>query len=101
MVTSDNPRTEDPEAIIAEILSGMEPDRAHIHVEPDRAEAIGWALSQGQPGDVIVLAGKGHETYQEVQGVRYPMDEREIVKKWFETCTGRQERTGNIPAGIV
>ena len=101
VVTSDNPRTEDPEAIIAEILSGMEPDRAHIHVEPDRAEAIGWALSQGQPGDVIVLAGKGHETYQEVQGVRYPMDEREIVKKWFETCTGRQERTGNIPAGIV
>lgn len=101
VVTSDNPRTEDPEAIIAEILSGMEPDRAHIHVEPDRAEAIGWALSQGQPGDVIVLAGKGHETYQEVQGVRYPMDEREIVKKWFDTCTGRQERTGNIPAGIV
>ena len=101
VVTSDNPRTEDPEAIIADILAGMEPDPARVHVEPDRAEAIGWALAQGQPGDVIVLAGKGHETYQEVQGVQYPMDEREIVKKWFETGPERQERAGNIPAGIV
>ena len=101
VVTSDNPRSEDPEAIIADILTGMEPDPERIHVEPDRAKAIGWALAQGQPGDVIVLAGKGHETYQEIQGVQYHMDEREIVKKWFETGGERQERTGNIPAAIV
>ena len=101
VVTSDNPRSEDPEAIIADILTGMTPDPERVHVEPDRACAIGWALAQGQPGDVIVLAGKGHETYQEIRGVQYPMDEREIVKKWFETAPGRQERTGNIPAGIV
>lgn len=101
VVTSDNPRSEEPEAIIADILTGMTPDPERVHVEPDRARAIGWALAQGQPGDVIVLAGKGHETYQEIRGVQYPMDEREIVKKWFETAPGRQERTGNIPAGIV
>ena len=73
---------------------------ACIHVEPDRAEAIGWALAAGRAGDVIVLAGKGHETYQEIQGVRYPMDEREIVSEWFRSRE-RQERTGNIPAGVV
>ena len=101
VVTSDNPRSEEPEAIIADILTGMTPDPERVHVEPDRARAIGWALAQGRPGDVIVLAGKGHETYQEIRGVQYPMDEREIVKKWFETAPERQERTGNIPAGIV
>ena len=101
VVTSDNPRTEEPTAIIREILSGMEPDGERIHVEPDRRQAIGWALAQGKPGDVIVLAGKGHETYQEIGTVQYPMDEREIIASWFETCPGRQERTGNISAGIV
>ena len=52
----------------------------HLRGEPDRRRAIAWALEQGQPGDVIVLAGKGHETYQEVNGVQLPMDEREIVR---------------------
>ena len=99
VVTSDNPRTEDPEAIIADILAGMDPGGA-VHVEPDRRAAIGWALEQGRAGDVIVLAGKGHETYQEVRGVCYPMDEREIVAQWFRSRE-RQERTGNLPAGVV
>ena len=99
VVTSDNPRTEDPEAIIADILKGMEPEMP-VHVEPDRRAAIGWALEQGQPGDVIVLAGKGHETYQEIQGVCYPLDEREVVDQWFRSRE-RQERTGNIPVGVV
>ncbi|MGE4276068.1 MAG: UDP-N-acetylmuramoyl-L-alanyl-D-glutamate--2,6-diaminopimelate ligase, partial [Lawsonibacter sp.] len=101
VVTSDNPRTEEPEAILSDILEGMEPNPDRIHVEPDRRKAIGWALAQGQPGDVIVLAGKGHETYQEINGVQYHMDEREIVSDWFQTDSGRQERTGNIPAGVV
>lgn len=100
VVTSDNPRTEDPEDIIQDILGGMEGEGAQIHVEPDRRQAIGWALSQGRPGDVIVLAGKGHETYQEIQGVQYPMDEREIVAQYFSS-TPSWERTGNLPAGVV
>ena len=100
VVTSDNPRSEDPDAIIADILSGMEAGDAPVHVEPDRRKAIGWALERAKPGDVILLAGKGHETYQEVDGQRYPMDEREIVAEWFRRAP-RQEKTGNLPAGIV
>ena len=99
IVTSDNPRTESPDGIIADILAGMEPGE-NVHVEPDRRIAIGWALEQGRAGDVIVLAGKGHETYQEIQGVCYPMDEREIVAHWFQVRE-RQERTGNIPNAVV
>ena len=100
VVTSDNPRTEDPEDIIQDILAGMEGEGAQIHVEPDRRQAIAWALSQGRPGDVIVLAGKGHETYQEIQGVQYPLDEREIVAQYFSSAPS-WERTGNLPAGVV
>ncbi len=78
VVTSDNPRSEDPEAIIADILGGMPPE-APRKVISDRPAAIRWAIDNHLPGDVIVLAGKGHETYQEVKGVKRHMDEREIV----------------------
>ena len=78
VITSDNPRTEEPEAIIGDILAGMPPDAPKM-VIPDRREAIAWAMDHHEPGDVIVLAGKGHETYQEVNGVKNHMDEREIV----------------------
>ncbi len=78
VVTSDNPRTEDPQAIIDEILAGMPAD-APKEVICDRPQAIRWAIDHHQPGDVIVLAGKGHETYQEVDHVKRHMDEREIV----------------------
>ena len=101
VVTSDNPRTEDPMDIISDILRGMTADSSRVHVEPDRRRAIGWALEQGRPGDVIVLAGKGHETYQEVNGVQHHLDEREVVAGWFQARDRRQERTGNIPAGVV
>ena len=101
IITSDNPRTEDPWAILQDILAGMDGPGGEIHIEPDRAQAIRWALSQGQAGDVIVLAGKGHETYQEINGVQYPMDERKIVAEYFEKRAQCRERAGNLPAGVV
>ena len=101
VVTSDNPRTEDPQAIIRDILSGMSGGGAEAHVEPDRRAAIAWALEQGRPGDVIVLAGKGHETYQEIDGVQHPMDEREIIADWFARTEERQKMTGKVPADVV
>ena len=101
VVTSDNPRTEDPQAIIDDILSGMEEGDAQLHVEPDRPAAIRWALDQGRPGDVIVLAGKGHETYQEINGVQYHMDEREIVADYFQAAGARQKTGGKVPADVV
>ena len=78
IVTSDNPRTEQPDAIIADITAGI-PEGTPMIVIPDRREAIAWAMDHHRTGDVIVLAGKGHETYQEIGGVKHHMDEREIV----------------------
>lgn len=83
IVTSDNPRSEDPEKIIGDILAGM-PAEAPRQVICSRPEAIGWAISHHQPGDVIVLAGKGHETYQEINGEKRHMDEREIVADYVK-----------------
>ena len=83
VVTSDNPRTEEPEAIIADILTGMEHTAAQRYVETDRPSAIRLALSIAKPGDTVLLAGKGHETYQEVNGVRRHLDEREEIAAWF------------------
>ena len=78
VVTSDNPRTEEPMAIIDDILAGMKGCTAYA-VEPDRVKAIHYAMDHAQPGDVIVLAGKGHEDYQEINHQHFPMDERVIV----------------------
>ena len=102
VVTSDNPRTEDPQSIIDEILAGMSGNAADRHVEPDRRAAIAWALSQGRPGDVIVLAGKGHEVYQEVDGVQHHLDEREVVAEYFQAADNpRQQKTGKVPADVI
>ncbi len=79
IVTSDNPRTEDPEAIIAEILPGFEGLDTPRVVIPDRREAIRWGIEHARPGDTLVLAGKGHETYQIVGKTKHHMDEREIA----------------------
>ena len=79
IVTSDNPRTEDPMEIIREILQGMKNSRAAVKVICDRIEAIHWAIDKAEAGDVILLAGKGHEDYQELGHVKRHMDEREIV----------------------
>jgi UDP-N-acetylmuramoyl-L-alanyl-D-glutamate--2,6-diaminopimelate ligase len=79
IITSDNPRTEDPEAIIADILPGLEGLDTPRVVIPDRREAIRWGLEHAQPGDTLVLTGKGHETYQIVGKTKHHMDEREII----------------------
>ena len=79
IVTSDNPRTEKPEAIINDILVGLKGYDTPYAVIPDRVAAIHYAMDHAQPGDVIVLAGKGHEDYQEIDHKHYPMDERVIV----------------------
>jgi len=79
IITSDNPRFEKPEDILSDIEEGMKKtDGAYIKIA-DRKEAIRYAICHGQPGDVIVLAGKGHEDYQEIEGVKYHMDERELI----------------------
>ncbi|NLH00353.1 MAG: UDP-N-acetylmuramoyl-L-alanyl-D-glutamate--2,6-diaminopimelate ligase, partial [Clostridiales bacterium] len=79
IITSDNPRTEVPSDIIADILSGVKVPKSRYKVIEDRAEAIAYAIDNHMDGDVIILAGKGHETYQIVGKTKYHMDEREIV----------------------
>lgn len=82
-LTSDNPRSEDPEAIIEEVLGGIGDGRDNpvVAVEPDRRAAIRRALDAAKPGDVVVIAGKGHETYQEIGGQRLPFDDSEEVRQ--------------------
>lgn len=84
IVTSDNPRTENPDDIITDILDGMEVVGGTVTVIPDRREAIRYVLAQMRAGDVVVLAGKGHETYQEICGVQHHLDEREEVARFFQ-----------------
>ena len=84
IVTSDNPRTEDPEAIIADILPGLKETHTPYVVRPDRREAIAYAIENHCPGDVIILCGKGHEDYQIIGKTKVHMDEREIVAEILE-----------------
>ncbi len=79
IVTSDNPRSEDPAEIIAQVVRGMTDEKAYL-VEPDRAEAIRLACSLAEPGDCILVAGKGHENYQEISGVRHPFSDAEHIR---------------------
>lgn len=80
IITSDNPRFEEPQAIIDDIKVGIgKTDGNYIEI-CDRKEAIAYAIAHGEPGDIIVLAGKGHEDYQEIKGVKYPMDERDLIQ---------------------
>ena len=104
IVTSDNPRSEEPRTIIDAILTGMEPGdemrpcepplegcpyglpmegRARVLIEPDRREAIHAALSQAQPGDIVLIAGKGHEDYQIVGDRTLPFDDRQVAREWL------------------
>ena len=79
VVTSDNPRNEDPMAIIEDILVGVHKADGKYVTIPDRKEAIAYCMKNAQDGDIIVLAGKGHEDYQEIKGVKHHMDERELI----------------------
>ncbi|MDR7522181.1 MAG: UDP-N-acetylmuramoyl-L-alanyl-D-glutamate--2,6-diaminopimelate ligase [Armatimonadota bacterium] len=92
IVTSDNPRSEDPQAIIEEIRPGVESGAAarassggrgpvRVDIDPDRRRAIAVAIAAARPGDLVVVAGKGHETYQEIAGVKHPFDDRQVVRE--------------------
>lgn len=82
VVTSDNPRTEDPQAILDAIVAGM--GRPPARVDLDRRAAIAWAVAEARPGDAILIAGKGHETYQEVAGRKLPFDDRLVARDALE-----------------
>jgi len=86
ILTSDNPRFEDPDAILREMEAGL-PDecRSTALVITDRRQAIRTACQLAQPGDVVLVAGKGHEDYQEIQGVKHHFDDREQLLEVFST----------------
>ena len=84
VVTSDNPRTENPLLIINDILSGMEKTKSKLAIIENRRQAIEFALSKARRGDVVLLAGKGHETYQIIGNEKIHFDEREIIKEYFK-----------------
>ncbi len=81
VLTSDNPRSEEPRAIIADALVGLEQTGARHHTEPDRAQAIKLALREARPGDIVLLAGKGHETYQIIGERALPFDDRAVARQ--------------------
>lgn len=92
VITSDNPRTEDPKAIMEDILTGVKRKNGEYVMIQDRKEAIRYCILNAKDGDVIVLAGKGHEDYQEINGVKYPMDERVLIREILEEMT-EEERS--------
>ncbi len=83
ILTSDNPRDEDPAEIIKQMRAGIE-TKAKVIENVDRREAIRTAIALAQPGDVVLVAGKGHETYQEIKGKKYHFDDREVIREFFE-----------------
>jgi UDP-N-acetylmuramoyl-L-alanyl-D-glutamate--2,6-diaminopimelate ligase len=84
VITSDNPRTEEPMAIIKMILEGIPAGLENYTVVEDRRKAIRYAMDKAEKNDIIILAGKGHETYQEICGVKYPLDERQVVSQYLQ-----------------
>jgi UDP-N-acetylmuramoyl-L-alanyl-D-glutamate--2,6-diaminopimelate ligase len=89
VVTSDNPRSEDPAAIVAEVAAGAEGQAAEVAIEVDRRAAIALALGRAEPGDTVVIAGKGHEQGQEFEGGRkVPFDDREVAREELRNLGG-------------
>mgnify|MGYP002130214049 CR=1 FL=1 len=90
IVTSDNPRSEPPEAIIADAVRGFARPKNHASIV-DRKEAIKVALENAREGDIVLIAGKGHEDYQEIQGVKHEFDDRRIVRGLIYKITGDRD----------
>ncbi len=88
VVTSDNPRTEDPQAILDEVMGGIAPGREAVAVL-DRREAVAYAVAQARPGDTVVIAGKGHETYQILGRTKVHMDDRELAREALDALRAR------------
>lgn len=93
IVTSDNPRTEDPDAIIAEIIADIPGQAQNVRITPDRAQAILQAVLSADANDLILIAGKGHETYQEIQGVRTDFDDRQWAQAGYVLLQNRPVQT--------
>lgn len=87
IATSDNPRFEEPQEILNDIITGIQKGPGRYVAIIDRKEAIRYALTHAKRGDCIVIAGKGHEDYQEIKGVKYPMDDREMIRSVAEEMT--------------
>lgn len=88
IITSDNPRTEDPNAIIKEIEAGVEPQNFSKYTAiPDRKEAIKMAIKFAEPKDIVLVAGKGHENYQEINGVKHHFDDKEIISELWKAMS--------------
>ena len=92
VITSDNPRTEEPQAIMEDILTGVKRKNGAYVMIQDRKEAIRYCILNAEDGDVIVLAGKGHEDYQEINGVKYPMDERVLIREILEEMSEEERK---------
>ena len=87
-LTSDNPRFEEPEAILDEIEAGVDRKKARIFRDADREKAVAMAMKEAKEGDLVLVAGKGHEDYQEVRGVKHHMDDRELILRAAESLGG-------------
>ena len=87
VITSDNPRTEEPNGIVAQIAQGAMHGTAHVLIEVDRRVAIDAAIAQAGMADVVLVAGKGHEAYQDIMGVKHPYSDLEqvnqAIQKWL------------------
>jgi UDP-N-acetylmuramoyl-L-alanyl-D-glutamate--2,6-diaminopimelate ligase len=91
VITSDNPRTEAPDEIIAQIASNLPHDTEYVCIS-ERRDAIHHAIAMAKSGDVVVIAGKGHEDYQEINGKRFPFDDRVIASDFLEMAISNQQR---------
>ena len=92
IITSDNPRTENPQLIVNQIEEGIKKTKGKYEVIIDRIEAIDKAIKMANKNDIIVLAGKGHEPYQEINGVKHSFDERVIVKELIDKITKQKKK---------
>ena len=94
VITSDNPRTEDPDEIIAQIVSNLPHDTKYVCIR-ERRDAIHHAIATAKSGDVVVIAGKGHEDYQEIKGKRFPFDDRVVASDFLEMAISNQQSAKN------